>query len=166
MTEELSPSAKKFQETLRALDAACEVKELPGSTRTAADAARAIGCSVAQIAKSIVFRTVAEKKPVMVIASGSHRIDEIKVAEMIGEPIEKADPDFVREKTGFAIGGVPPIGHAVPIPILIDEDLLTLGEIWAAAGNPHSVFKTTGASLVKITNGRVVQVAKPEGAVG
>jgi prolyl-tRNA editing enzyme YbaK/EbsC (Cys-tRNA(Pro) deacylase) len=158
MAEELSPSAKKIQDALRALDTGFEVRELPDSTRTAVDAARAIGCSVAQIAKSIVFRTVAEKKPVMVIASGSHRIDEKKVAETIGEAVEKADPDFVREKTGFSIGGVPPVGHAVPIPILIDEDLMTLDEIWAAAGNPHSVFKITGAGLAKITGGRVASV--------
>jgi prolyl-tRNA editing enzyme YbaK/EbsC (Cys-tRNA(Pro) deacylase) len=158
MAEELSRSTKKIREALSALGAAFEVRELPDSTRTAVDAAGAIGCSVEQIAKSIVFRTAAGKDPVMVIASGVHRINEKKVADAIGEAIEKADADFVREKTGFSIGGVPPIGHASPIPVLIDEDLLTHGDIWAAAGTPHSVFRISADGLVKITNGKVISV--------
>jgi prolyl-tRNA editing enzyme YbaK/EbsC (Cys-tRNA(Pro) deacylase) len=158
MSDELSRSAQKIQDALRAAGAAFEVVELPDSTRTAVDAARAIGCSVAQIAKSIVFRTSAGKQPVMVVASGAHRINEKKVAEAVGATIEKADADFVREKTGFSIGGVPPIGHASPIPVLIDEDLLRSGDIWAAAGTPHSVFKISADELVKITNGKVISI--------
>jgi prolyl-tRNA editing enzyme YbaK/EbsC (Cys-tRNA(Pro) deacylase) len=159
MAEELSRSAKKFREALNALGGAFGIVELPDSTRTAADAAKAVGCTVDQIAKSIVFRTVGEKKPVMVIASGAHRIDEKKVAALVGDEIEKADPDYVREKTGFSIGGVPPVGHSVPIPIIIDEELLRHAEIWAAAGNPHSVFKISADDLVRITNGDVRSIA-------
>ena len=153
MAMELSASSRKIQEALSALGTHFEVVELPRSTRTAADAASTIGCSVAQIAKSIVFRTVKDKKPVLVIASGVNRVNEAKVGVILGEPIEKADADFVREKTGFAIGGVPPIGHAQPIPTIIDEELLLLGDVWAAAGTPNSVFRLTAASLVEITSG-------------
>lgn len=153
MAEELSRSARKIQEALSALGTRFEVVELPATTRTAADAAKAIGCTVAQIAKSIVFRTAGTRQPVMVIASGVNRVDEARVAEYVGEPIEKADADFVREKTGFAIGGVPPIGHAQPIRTIVDEDLLKLGELWAAAGTPNSVFRLSAQSLLEITAG-------------
>ena len=148
-------SARNVEEALAALGGAFEVVEFPSTTRTAADAAKAIGCSVAQIAKSIVFRTASTRQPVMVIASGANRVSEARVAELLGEPIEKADADFVREATGFAIGGVPPIGHAQPIRTLIDEDLMALGEIWAAAGTPNSVFRLSAASLVQMTSGEV-----------
>ena len=132
-----------------------EVVEFPATTRTAADAAKAIGCSVAQIAKSIVFRAARSGKPVLVIASGANRVNEARVAELIGEPVEKADADFVREATGFAIGGVPPVAHAQPIRTLIDEDLLKLGEVWAAAGTPNSVFRLEAQRLVAMTSGTV-----------
>jgi prolyl-tRNA editing enzyme YbaK/EbsC (Cys-tRNA(Pro) deacylase) len=158
MSEELSSSAKRIQDALSALGAPFEVVELPDSTRTAVDAAQAIGCSVEQIAKSIVFRTAAGKQPVLVIASGVHRIDERKVSEYVGEAVEKADAAFVREKTGYSIGGVPPVGHAVPIPVIMDETLLEYPEIWAAAGNPHAVFKITGADLRKISKATVKPV--------
>jgi prolyl-tRNA editing enzyme YbaK/EbsC (Cys-tRNA(Pro) deacylase) len=115
MTEELSRSARRIQDVLSALGTDFEVVELPSTTRTAVEAATAIGCSVEQIAKSILFRTVRDKKPVMVIASGVNRVNEAKVADFVGEPIEKADAAYVREKTGFVIGGVPPIGFAEPI---------------------------------------------------
>jgi prolyl-tRNA editing enzyme YbaK/EbsC (Cys-tRNA(Pro) deacylase) len=108
---------------------------------------------VQQIAKSILFRTVKDKKPVMVIASGVNRVNEARIAEFVGEPIEKADATYVREKTGFVIGGVPPIGYAEPIYTIIDEDLLMVGELWAAAGTPNSVFKLSAASLLDITAG-------------
>ncbi len=153
-----SRSAKRIQEALSAHGGGFEVVELPASTRTAADAAKAIGCSVAQIAKSIVFRTVAGKEPVMVVASGANRIDEARVAELLGEPIEKADAGFVREKTGFAIGGVPPLGHAQPLRVIIDEDLLALGEVWAAAGTPNSVFKLDATRLPGMTSGTVERI--------
>ena len=153
MTEELSRSAKRIQDVLASLGTAFEVVELPSSTRTAVEAATAIGCSVGQIAKSILFRTVKDKKPVMVIASGVNRVNEARVSEFVGEPIEKADAAYVREKTGFVIGGVPPIGHAEPISTIIDEDLLKLGELWAAAGTPNSVFKLSADSLLEMTAG-------------
>src|SRR4030095_8621739 len=141
MAEELSRSAKRVQDALASFGTAFEVVRLPSSTRTAVEAATAIGCSVEQIAKSILFRTVKNKKPVLVIASGVNRVNEARVADIVGEPIEKADAAYVREKTGFVIGGVPPIGHAESIQTIIDEDLLKLGELWAAAGTPNSVFK-------------------------
>lgn len=153
MAEELSRSARRIQDALSALGTDFEVVELPSTTRTAVDAANAIGCSVAQIAKSILFRTVKDRKPVMVIASGANRVNEATIAGYLGEPIEKADAAYVREKTGFAIGGVPPIGHAEPIQTIIDEDLLKLGELWAAAGTPNSVFKLGAASLLEMTGG-------------
>lgn len=152
MAEELSRSARRIQETLAALGTSFEVVELAASTRTSADAAAAIGCTVAQIAKSIVFRTRDTKRAVIVIASGVNRVNEKRVAAIVGEPIEKADAEFVREKTGFVIGGVPPIGHAEPIHTIVDEDLLELGELWAAAGTPNSVFKLTAEALVRMTN--------------
>jgi prolyl-tRNA editing enzyme YbaK/EbsC (Cys-tRNA(Pro) deacylase) len=153
MTEELSRSARRIQGLLSALGTDFEVIELPSTTRTAVDAATAIGCSVEQIAKSILFRTVKDKKPVMVIASGANRVNEAKIAELVGDSIEKADAAYVRERTGFAIGGVPPIGHAEPIYTIIDEDLLKLTELWAAAGTPNSVFKLSATSLLDITAG-------------
>jgi len=142
-----------MQDVLASLGTACEVIELPSSTRTALEAATAIGCSVEQIAKSILFRTVKDKKPVMVIASGANRVNEARIADFVGEPIEKADAAYVREKTGFVIGGVPPVGHAEPIDTIIDEDLLKLGELWAAAGTPNSVFKLSATSLLEMTAG-------------
>lgn len=152
---QLSPSARKVQEALAAQGSDFQVVELPASTRTAADAASAIGCSVAQIAKSIVFRTVKDKAPVMVVASGLNRVNESRIAEYLGEPIEKADADYVREKTGFAIGGVPPVGHAAKLRILVDEDLLKFGEIWAAAGTPNAVFRLAAANLLAMTQGEL-----------
>jgi prolyl-tRNA editing enzyme YbaK/EbsC (Cys-tRNA(Pro) deacylase) len=155
MTEELSKSAKRIQGALNALGAKLEVVELPASTRTSAEAAAAIGCSIKQIAKSIIFRSITTDKPVMVIASGPNRVDEEKIRGIIGEGIEKADAEFVRKATGFAIGGIPPIGHAEPITTIIDEDLLKLDEIWAAAGTPNAVFKLNPAILVQMTGGSV-----------
>jgi prolyl-tRNA editing enzyme YbaK/EbsC (Cys-tRNA(Pro) deacylase) len=150
-----SRSVRRVQDLLASLGKDFEVVELPSSTRTAVEAAAAVGCSVAQIAKSILFRTVQGKKPVMVIASGVNRVNEERVADILGEPIEKADAAYVREKTGFVIGGVPPMGHSEPILTIVDEDLLKLGEIWAAAGTPNSVFKLTGGNLLEMTGAEV-----------
>lgn len=158
MTEELSRSARRVQDVLASLGTALEVVELPSSTRTAVEAAAAIGCSVEQIAKSVLFRTVRDKEPVMVIASGVNRVNEARVADLVGEPVEKADAAYVREKTGFVIGGVPPIGHAEPIRTIIDEDLLKLDALWAAAGTPNSVFKLSAASLLEMTGGTLKSV--------
>jgi len=136
------------------------VSEFPEGTRTAADAAAAIGVEVAQIVKSLVFRR-ASGAAVLVVASGANRVDEQKVAALLGEPIGKADAAFVREATGFAIGGVPPAGHVAPIETLVDRDLLALDEVWAAAGTPRHVFPTTPDEIVKLTGGRVADVAAP-----
>ena len=114
-----------------------EVLEFEESTRTAGDAAAAIGCEVAQIAKSLIFRGKPSERPILVIASGTSRVDVKKLGTVVGEKIGRADADFVREKTGFAIGGVPPVGHDNPLKIFIDEDLLQYDEIWAAAGTPQ-----------------------------
>ncbi|MGH8003479.1 MAG: YbaK/EbsC family protein, partial [Limisphaerales bacterium] len=143
---------------LRAFGLDNEIRELPATTRTAPEAATAIGCQAAQIAKSLVFKTRATGRGVLVIASGVNRVDEKKVAALLGEPIERADADFVREKTGFAIGGVPPVGHSERLETFIDEDLLQYGTIWAAAGTPNAVFQSTPSELVKITGGRTVSV--------
>ena len=154
----LRPSACKVQEVLRILGVTCEVREMDKTTRSAQDAARAVGCEVGQIAKSLVFKGATTRQAVLVITSGSNRVDEKKLSERIGEPALKADADFVRQQTGFAIGGVPPVGHAQPIVVFIDEDLLTYSEIWAAAGTPQAVFRLTPQELQKITNGRVIRV--------
>lgn len=156
--EGLSPSARKVQQALAGLGILAQVVELPQSTRSAAEAAQAIGCSVGQIAKSIVFRAKESDRPVLVIASGRNRIDEGKIAALVSEPVEKADAGFVRERTGFAIGGVPPAGHLEMLPAFIDEDLLQYEEIWAAAGTPQAVFSLASANLVRVTGGRVIPV--------
>ena len=124
-----------------ALDAAsldCTIRTLPDSTRTAAEAAAAVGCSVGEIAKSLVFR--AGERAVVAIMSGDNRLDPAKLAAAIGEEVGRADADFVRATTGFAIGGVPPLGHATPVDVYMDPDLFRFDEIWAAAGSPFSVF--------------------------
>lgn len=158
MAAELSRSAQRVSDALAARGAPCDVVELPASTRTAADAAAAVGCSVAQIAKSIVFRTVQDRKPVLVIASGVNRVNESRLGAYLGEAIEKADADYVREQTGFAIGGVPPVGHVQPITTVVDEDLLALGEVWAAAGTPNAIFRLAAASLPALTAGVVKSI--------
>jgi prolyl-tRNA editing enzyme YbaK/EbsC (Cys-tRNA(Pro) deacylase) len=136
-----------------------QVLEFDAGTRTAADAAAAIGCTVAEIAKSLVFRARDSGRSVLVVASGVNRVDEKKVAALIGEKIARADADFVREHTGYAIGGVPPLGHATAPVALIDKDLLAFTTIWAAAGTPNAVFRLTPAELVELTGGRVAEVA-------
>jgi prolyl-tRNA editing enzyme YbaK/EbsC (Cys-tRNA(Pro) deacylase) len=145
----------RVRAALAAAGSSAEVVELAATARTSADAAAAIGCTVAQIAKSLVFRA-ASGRPVLVIASGANRVDEAKVAAALGEAIGKADAAFVREKTGFAIGGVPPIAHDVPPQVFLDEDLAALEPIWAAAGHPHAVFRTSFRELCRLTRGRVI----------
>jgi len=158
MTQMLSPSAEKVQETLQRLGFKNEVLELQKTTRTSAEAAQAVGCEVGQIAKSIVFRTMKTDRPLLVIASGPNRINEKRIEEKVSEPIGKADADFVREKTGFVIGGVPPVGHKEKMQIFIDEDLLRYQEIWAAAGTPNALFKLTPSELIRMTGGEVISI--------
>lgn len=154
----LSPSAQKVQAALAPFGLALEVVELPASTRTSVEAAQAIGCTVAQIAKSLVFRAEQTNRAVLVIASGANRVNEALIAEALGEPIAKADANFVREQTGFAIGGVPPVGHITRLSTYVDQDLLQYADIWAAAGTPNAVFHLTPAELVQITAGQVLRV--------
>lgn len=162
MEEDLSSSARRVQETLRALGFAHHVVELAGSTRTAAEAARAVGCSVAQIAKSLVFKGTVTGRGILVMADGASRVDERALGLVVGEPIERADPDFVREKTGFAIGGVPPVGHREPLEVLVDRGLLRHSTIWAAAGTPRAVFRLTPEELLDMTAGRLVDVRRSQ----
>ena len=154
----LSSSAQKVQQALNAIGMQLEVVELPDSTRTSVEAAQAIGCQVGQIAKSIIFQALASQRPIMVIASGPNRVNEKVIETLIGEAIGKADADFVRQRTGFVIGGVPPVGHIEQIETFIDTDLLQYPEIWAAAGTPHAVFRLTPADLLRMTSGRLVSV--------
>jgi prolyl-tRNA editing enzyme YbaK/EbsC (Cys-tRNA(Pro) deacylase) len=158
MPQTLSPSAQKVQEALKTLGFPHQVLELAQTTRSAAEAAQAIGCRVEQIAKSLVFKGKRTGRPLLVIASGTNRVKEKKVGEFVAEALEKAEADFVRAHTGFVIGGVPPVGHLEPLPVFIDEDLLQHEEIWAAAGNPNAVFRLTPADLLKMTGGSVICV--------
>jgi len=154
----MNHQAKKIQEFLKKYGIKSEVKELSETTKTAAEAAKALNCEIGQIAKSIVFKGKFSNQPILVIASGSNRIGEKTIAAYLGEEIEKADADFVREKTGFAIGGVPPFGHREKIKTFIDEDLLRYRVIWAAAGTHIAVFPLSLEELVKATAGKVVKV--------
>jgi prolyl-tRNA editing enzyme YbaK/EbsC (Cys-tRNA(Pro) deacylase) len=152
-----SPSALKVQAVL---GEDFEVLEFETSTRTAAEAAAAIGCTVGQIAKSLIFRAVDSGRPVLAIASGSVRVDEARLSELLGENIGRADAAFVREQTGFAIGGVPPIGHRSQSVIVIDETLLNFDTIWAAGGTPNAVFRLKPDDLVRLTGGTVAEIAE------
>jgi prolyl-tRNA editing enzyme YbaK/EbsC (Cys-tRNA(Pro) deacylase) len=159
MREELRSSARRVQEALDALGYTFQVVELPDSTRTAREAAAAVGCSVGQIAKSLVFQGRESGRPLLVIASGSNRVDEARLAALAGEPVAFADPDTVRSTTGFVIGGVPPAGHDQQLPTYIDQDLLAFETIWAAAGTPFAVFRLHPADLPRMTGGQVVAIA-------
>lgn len=159
MPLELSASARRVQAALQDAGAEFEVVELPASTRTAQEAAQAVGCQVGQIAKSLVFKARTSDTPVMVIASGAHRVDLTRVETLVGEPVELADPDFVRQVTGYAIGGVPPLGHLQPIATYLDEGLKKYETIWAAAGTPHAVFSLKADNLPQLTGGSFARVS-------
>lgn len=161
MSGSLHPAARRIQELLAQRGYDCQVVQFAKTTRSSAEAAAAVGCEVAQIAKSLVFRAKPSGRPVLVIASGANRVDEAPIAAALGEGLGKADADFVRDRTGFAIGGVAPIGHATPPATFIDEDLLRYETIWAAAGTPFAVFPLTPAQLVEMTGGRVLKIAAP-----
>jgi prolyl-tRNA editing enzyme YbaK/EbsC (Cys-tRNA(Pro) deacylase) len=155
----LKSSAQKVQDALAAAGFSNQVVELPDSTRTSAEAAAAVGCAVEQIAKSLVFRGKQSGAAILVIASGGNRVDEKKLKALAVENISKPDADFVREQTGFVIGGVPPIGHAQPLRTFIDRDLWRYHEIWAAAGHPNAVFRLTPDELAAMTGGAVADLA-------
>ncbi len=160
MASELSDSAKRVQEFLFAKGFSFKVKELPGSTRTAQEAADSIGCTVSQIAKSLVFRDKANDLPILVIASGSNRVDVMKIAKATGLKLGRADAKYVKERVGYAIGGVPPAGHKEPLETILDPDLKKYEVIWAAAGSPFAVFQLRPTDLEILTKGRWVDLSE------
>ena len=153
---ETGGSVERVRAALLAAGHPDTITQFPTGTRTAADAASAVGCTVAQIAKSIVFRC--GMRAAVVITSGANRVDQAKAEAALGVKLGRADADWVRQATGFAIGGVAPVGHLTPPMLLMDEDLLALDPIWAAAGSPSHVFRTTAAELLRITGATVAAV--------
>lgn len=160
MSSGLSHSAKRVQDFLFAMGLSFKVKELPGSTRTAQEAADTIGCSVSQIAKSLVFKEKKTDRPVLVIVSGSNRVDLRKIKKLTGLKLGNADGEYVKERVGYAIGGVPPAGHHEPLETLLDNELKKYETIWAAAGSPFAVFKLTPADLEPLTKGRWIDLSE------
>jgi prolyl-tRNA editing enzyme YbaK/EbsC (Cys-tRNA(Pro) deacylase) len=147
---ELSTSAQKVDEALRALGYSGNIIEFEQSTRTAQEAADRVGCQLGQIVKSLVFQGKQSGKAVLVLTSGANRVDESRISEYAGETIGRADPDFVRTVTGFAIGGIPPVGHAQMLETYLDEDLIRFQTVWAAAGTPNAVFEVTPQELARM----------------
>src|SRR5712664_584901 len=141
---------RRFEMWLAGMDAGLAVREFPAGTRTAVDAARAVGCDGGQIVKSLVF--VAAGRPVVALVSGANRLDERRLAAVAGEPVLKADAGTTRDATGYSIGGVPPFGHATEVPVFMDRDLLGYGVVWAAAGRPDSVFEIGPQRLRELSN--------------
>ena len=154
----LSPSAQKIQDLLDALGYNYTVIEHTESTRTAQEAADRAGCEIGQIVKSLIFKGSDSGKPILVLTSGANRVDEKRIEQYTGETISRPNADFVRTVTGFAIGGVPPVGHAHKMKTYIDEDFLAYPTIWAAAGTPNAIFELNTEDLQKMTDGKVVQV--------
>lgn len=154
----LSPSARRVQDALAASGVVTTITEYDVPARTSAEAATVLGCAVGQIAKSLVFRA-ASGTPVLVIASGANRVDEAKVAALAGEAIGKADAAFVRAATGYAIGGIPPLGHETPMHTFVDRNLLQYATVYAAGGTPHAMFPIAPADLVRVAGGTVSDVA-------
>jgi prolyl-tRNA editing enzyme YbaK/EbsC (Cys-tRNA(Pro) deacylase) len=154
----LSSSAQKIQDQLKSLGYEYTVIEHNESTRTAQEAADRAGCELGQIVKSLIFQGRDSGKPILVLTSGANRVDEKRISEYAGEPIRRADADFVRLVTGFAIGGVPPVGHLQKMETYIDEDFLQYPTIWAAAGTPNAIFELQTGDLQRMTHGQVVRV--------
>ena len=152
----LHPNAARVQAALAAAGVRARVVQFAASTRTAEEAAAAIGTSVAQIAKSLVF--VAGRQPVLVITSGANRVSTEKLAALLDAPVRRADADTVKAQTGYPVGGVPPVAHTAPLRVLVDQDLLRFDEIWAAAGTPNSVFAVAPADLLRVAGGAVADV--------
>jgi prolyl-tRNA editing enzyme YbaK/EbsC (Cys-tRNA(Pro) deacylase) len=152
-------SVERVTRALTAAGITPHLKDYPASTRTAEEAASAIGCSVGQIVKSLIFKAAQTARPVLALVSGDNRVDLEKLTAALGEPVERADAGWVREVTGFAIGGVSPVGHLTPPVTFIDADLASKGELWAAAGSPHSVFAIAYEDLCRVTGGSIVCLA-------
>jgi prolyl-tRNA editing enzyme YbaK/EbsC (Cys-tRNA(Pro) deacylase) len=161
MSEEaaaLPASAQRVRDEAGRLGLEIAVMEMAASTRTAQDAAAACGCEVAQIVKSLVFRGSESGRPYLMLVSGSNRLNETGVAAILGEALTRPDADYVREVTGFAIGGVPPFAHASPMQVFVDEDLVRFETVWAAAGTPRAVFAVSPSALVKALGAKVIKV--------
>lgn len=156
----LTPKAQKIQDLLYELGYEYQVIEYADSTRTASEAAERAGCQLGQIVKSLIFRGKDSNKPILVLTSGSNRVDERKITALVGESILRADANFVHDVTGFSIGGVPPIGHAQQIETYFDQDLLQYPTVWAAAGAESAIFELTPGDLKTMTSARVAEVRK------
>lgn len=156
---EISPSMKRVQEALDRSGLSLEVVELPQSSRTAQEAADAVGCQLGQIVKSLVFRGIDSMTPYLVLVSGPNRADLELAGKLVGEPVRMAEADYVREQTGFSIGGVAPVGLQAPMRTIIDQDLLQYEGIWEAAGTPRSVFRLTPDDLLQLTAGQVANIS-------
>ena len=154
-----SPSVRRVRRALEAAGLAPQIVELPGAAHTAKAAAQFLGCDVAQIANSLVFRGVDSGEAILVMSSGARRVDTARLAQVAGEPIAKADAQFVRATTGFAIGGVAPAGHLTAVRAFVERSLAAHGDVWAAAGHPSTIFRLSYAQLVMLTGGREVDVA-------
>ena len=160
MSEVLNnPSVLRVRTALESAGIALAIIELPGAARTAQAAAAFLDCDVGQIANSLVFRAERSDAAVLVMSSGARRVDTARLAAAIGEPVGKADAAFVRERTGFAIGGVAPVGHATRVAAYVEKSLAAYRDIWAAAGHPHTVFRLSYEELLRITGGLAVEVA-------
>jgi Cys-tRNA(Pro) deacylase len=158
MMDTLSSSAQKIQDLLNSLGYHYKVIEHAESTRTAQEAAERAGCELGQIVKSLVFRGRTSGKPILVLTSGANRVDEKLISQYAGEPIGRADADFVRSVTGFAIGGIPPLGHKEKMETYLDEDFLQYSTIWAAAGTPNAIFELKTEDLEKMTDAKTLKV--------
>jgi prolyl-tRNA editing enzyme YbaK/EbsC (Cys-tRNA(Pro) deacylase) len=154
----LSPSAQKIQDQIKSLGYDYTVIEHADSTRTAQEAADRAGCELGQIVKSLIFKGKDSGKPILILTSGANRVDEQRIREYVGEAIGRADADFVRAVTGFAIGGVPPFGHFQKLETYFDEDFLKYETIWAAAGTPNAIFEVKTSDLQKMTQAKTARV--------
>jgi len=153
----MKPSVQRVADALTAAGLAVEIQEFAESTRTAEEAAQAIGATVGQIVKSLVF--LAGGRPILALVSGANRVDHAKLAAAAGAPLKRADADTVRAATGYAIGGIPPLGHATPLPAYFDRDLLRHAVVWAAAGTPNAVFRVAPAELLRVSGARAIDLA-------
>ena len=154
----LEPAAQRVQDALRAKGLDCTVRHMDRTTRTAEEAAAACGCAVGQIVKSLVFRGAQSGRAYLLLVSGANRVDEKSVSTHLGEALERPDAVYVREATGFAIGGIPPLGHATPLATFMDEALLAYDVVWAAAGTPDAVFPVAPAMLAEVTAATILAV--------
>ena len=156
----LPRSARRVQAALIELGLPADIHRLADSTRTAPEAAAAVGCELGAIVKSLVMRGVRSGEPVLALVSGANRADVAVIETTLGEPVERPDADYVREITGYSIGGIPPVGHPRALPTLLDEDLLRFETVWAAAGHPHAVFPISPAVLARATQATVLRLAE------